>query len=493
MSARIIPVEPFDLVVFGATGDLSQRKLIPALFHRDEQGQLPDDAEIIGTSRRPLSNDEFKAFAKTALEAHVEAELLKPETVARFLNRLSYVQAEASLEEGWPLLDQALSDNLDRVRVFYLAVGPDLFGPICERLGKHNLVTPKSRVVVEKPLGKDGASADALNNAIGKVFPEPSIYRIDHYLGKETVQNLMALRFANALFEPLWNGAHIDHVQITVAETLGVEGRAGYYDTSGALRDMVQNHILQLLCLVAMEPPNSTEADAVRDEKLKVLKSLKPILPEDLDQLVVRGQYRGGPTANGQQAGYLEELGNSDSKTETFVALKAEMNSWRWANVPFYLRTGKRLGERVSEIVVEFKSIPFNVFQTSAGALLPNRLVIRLQPNEGVKLWLSVKEPGPGGLRLKYVPLDMNFAEAFTTRQPEAYERLLMDVVRGNQTLFMRRDEVAAAWRFVDPILQAWKDSSEAPKPYQSGSWGPTAAISLIERDHRTWYEPQSS
>jgi glucose-6-phosphate 1-dehydrogenase len=493
MSARIIPVEPFDLVVFGATGDLSQRKLIPALFHRDEQGQIPADAEIIGTSRRPLSNEEFRDFAKTALEAHVEPELLKPETVARFLNRLSYVQAEASKEEGWPLLDQALSDHHERVRVFYLAVGPDLFGPICERLGQHNLVTPKSRVVVEKPLGKDGASADVVNDAIGKVFPEPSIYRIDHYLGKETVQNLMALRFANALFEPLWNGTYIDHVQITVAETLGVEGRAGYYDTSGALRDMVQNHILQLLCLVAMEPPNSMEADSVRDEKLKVLKSLKPILAADMDQMAVRGQYRGGPSATGQLPGYLEELGDVDSKTETFVALKAEMNSWRWANVPFYLRTGKRLGERVSEIVVEFKSIPFNVFQASAGALLPNRLVIRLQPDEGVKLWLSVKEPGPGGLRFKYVPLDMNFAEAFTTRQPEAYERLLMDVVRGNQTLFMRRDEVAAAWRFVDPILQAWKDSTEAPKPYQSGSWGPTAAISLIERDHRTWYEPQSS
>ncbi len=493
MSARIIPVEPFDLVVFGATGDLAQRKLIPALFHRDEQGQIPPEAEIIGTSRRAMSNDEYRAFAKTAVEAHVEPELQRPETLARFLARLSYVQAEASKDDGWPLLEEALADHHERVRVFYLAVGPDLFGPICERLGNHNLVTPKSRVVVEKPLGKDGASADELNNAIGKVFPEPSIYRIDHYLGKETVQNLMALRFANALFEPLWNGTHVDHVQITVAETLGVEGRAGYYDTSGALRDMVQNHILQLLCLVAMEPPNSMEADAVRDEKLKVLKSLKPIMPADMDQMVVRGQYKGGPSANGQLPGYLEELGNVDSKTETFVALKAEMNSWRWANVPFYLRTGKRLGERVSEIVVEFKAIPFNVFKASAGALLPNRLVIRLQPDEGVKLWLSVKEPGPGGLRFKYVPLDMSFAEAFTTRQPEAYERLLMDVVRGNQTLFMRRDEVAAAWRFVDPILQAWKDSSEAPKPYQSGSWGPTAAISLIERDHRTWYEPQSS
>ncbi len=488
----MIPVEPFDLVVFGATGDLAQRKLIPALFHRDEAGQLPVEAKIIGTSRRELSDEAFRAFALAAIEKFVEAELRTAEIVKRFLDRLSYVQAEATLEDGWLKLEQVLAPMKERVRVFYLAVGPDLFGPICERLGNHNLVTPNSRVVVEKPLGKNGASADALNDAIGRVFPEPSIYRIDHYLGKETVQNLMALRFANALFEPLWNATHIDHVQITVAETLGVEGRAGYYDTSGALRDMVQNHILQLLCLVAMEPPNAIDADAVRDEKLKVLKSLKPISANEMDQLVVRGQYRPGPSSSGQLNGYVEELGDSDSKTETFVALKAEINSWRWANVPFYLRTGKRLGERVSEIVVEFKPVPYNVFHDSTG-VQPNRLVIRLQPDEGVKLWLSVKEPGPGGLRFKYVPLDLNFAEAFTTRQPEAYERLLMDVVRGNQTLFMRRDEVAAAWRFVDPILSAWKDSSDAPKPYQSGSWGPTAAISLIERDHRTWYEPQNT
>jgi glucose-6-phosphate 1-dehydrogenase len=485
-------VEPFDLVVFGATGDLSQRKLIPALFHRDEAGQIPPEARIIGTSRRAMSGDEFRAFAQAAIETYVEAEARKPETLTRFLARLSYIQAEASLEDGWPKLDQALSINNDRVRVFYLAVGPDLFGPICERLGKHKLVTPKSRVVVEKPLGKDGASAEALNNAIGSVFPEPSIFRIDHYLGKETVQNLMALRFANALFEPLWNNIHIDHVQITVAETLGVEGRAGYYDTSGALRDMVQNHILQLLCLVAMEPPNSMDADAVRDEKLKVLKSLKPITAADIEANVVRGQYRAGASAAGPLNGYHEELGNPDSKTETFVALKAEIGSWRWANVPFYLRTGKRLAERVSEIMVEFKPVPHNAFAKTAGTLPPNRLLIRLQPDEGVMLWLSIKEPGPGGLHFKHVALDMSFAEAFAGRQPEAYERLIMDVVRGNQTLFMRRDEVAAAWRFTDPILDAWKDSSDMPKPYASGSWGPTAAISLIERDHRTWYEPHA-
>ncbi|MDE2383447.1 MAG: glucose-6-phosphate dehydrogenase [Alphaproteobacteria bacterium] len=490
MTTRIIPVDVFDLVVFGATGDLSQRKLIPALFHRDEQGQLPPEARIIGTSRRAMSDAEFRAFAKDALEKFVEEKSRTDELMERFLGRLSYVSAEATLDDGWLKLEQVLGQHPERIRVFYLAVGPDLFGPICDRLGTHKLVTPQSRVVVEKPVGKSGASADALNDEIGKVFPEPAIYRIDHYLGKETVQNLMALRFANALFEPLWNGMHIDHVQITVAETLGVETRAGYYDTSGALRDMVQNHMLQLLCLVAMEPPSAMDADAVRDEKLKVLKSLKPITAADIEHSVVRGQYRGGPSNNGQLKSYLEDLGNPDSRTETFVALKAEINSWRWANVPFYLRTGKRLAERVSEIVVEFKPIPYNVFQATAGSLKPNRLLIRLQPDEGVELFLSIKEPGPGGLRFKHVPLDMSFAEAFAGRQPEAYERLLTDVVRGNQTLFMRRDEVAAAWRYIDPILEAWRDSSEPPKPYQSGSWGPTAAISLIERDQRTWYEP---
>ena len=489
MTARLSPVDEFDIVVFGATGDLAQRKLIPALFHRDEQGQLPDDARIIGTSRRPLSDDAFRVFAAAAIESFVDEKLRQPETVEKFLRRLTYIAAEASKDEGWPLLEKALASNQDRIRVFYLAVGPDLFGPICERLGAHKLVTPNSRVVVEKPLGKSGASARAVNDAIGKVFAEPMIYRIDHYLGKETVQNLMALRFANALFEPLWTAAHIDHVQITVAETLGVESRAGYYDTSGALRDMVQNHILQLLCLVAMEPPSSMEADAVRDEKLKVLKSLKHLSPAHLESHVVRGQYRAGASDEGVVKGYLEELGNPDSKTETFVAIKAEIASWRWNHVPFYLRTGKRLAQRESEIMVEFKPVPHNVFLKSAGPLQPNRLVIRLQPNEGVKLWLSIKEPGPGGMRFKHVPLDMSFAEAFSVRNPDAYERLLMDVVRGNQTLFMRRDEVAAAWNFIDPILDHWKESSEAPKPYTSGTWGPTSAIALIERDGRTWYE----
>jgi glucose-6-phosphate 1-dehydrogenase len=489
MTTRIIPVDQFDLVVFGATGDLAQRKLIPALFHRDGQGQIPQGARIIGSSRRAMTDQEFRDFAQKALETHVKPEYRTAELITRFLGRLSYIAAEPGIDAGWPNLAQVLIERENVVRVFYLAVGPDLFGPICDRLGKHGLVTPNSRVVVEKPLGKDGASAESLNDQIGRVFKEPSIYRIDHYLGKETVQNLMVLRFANALFEPLWNNNHIDNVQITVSETLGVEGRAGYYDTSGALRDMVQNHILQLLCLVAMEPPVSMDADGVRDEKLKVLKSLKRIPLDKMDTSIVRGQYKSGASSTGAVGGYLDELGNPDSKTETFVALKAEIANWRWAGVPFYLRTGKRLQSRVSEIAVQFKPVSHSIFDQSAGPVMANRLVLRLQPDEGVKLWLMIKDPGPGGVRLQHVPLDMTFAEAFDVRNPDAYERLLMDVVRGNQTLFMRRDEVAAAWKWVDPILDHWKASMESPRPYTSGTWGPAAAVALIERDGRTWHE----
>ncbi len=489
MTPRTIPVEDFDIVVFGATGDLAQRKLLPALFHRDIQGQVPESARIIGSSRRPMTKEEFRKFAEAAIEAHVPKEERQKVLIKRFIERLDYVAAEPSKNDGWTELGKLLKAREDQVRVFYLAVGPDLFGPICERLGKHGLVSEKSRVVVEKPVGKSGASAEKLNNEIGRIFPEPSIYRIDHYLGKETVQNLMALRFANALFEPIWNANHIDHVQITVAETLGLGSRAGYYDTAGALRDMVQNHIMQLLCLVAMEPPTSMDANAVRDEKLKVLQSLKPIKGEAVTANTVRGQYKAGASEGGAVPSYAEELGSDASKTETYVALKVEIGSWRWAGVPFYLRTGKRLERRMSEIVVEFKPVPHSVFEKGAGAINTNKLVIRLQPDEGVKLWLMIKDPGPGGMRLRHVPLDMTFADAFGVRNPDAYERLLMDVVRGNQTLFMRRDEVAAAWRFIDPILDYWKESGDQPKPYTSGTWGPASAIALIERDGRTWHD----
>ncbi|OYX08973.1 MAG: glucose-6-phosphate dehydrogenase [Rhizobiales bacterium 32-66-8] len=493
MVARVIAVEPFDIVVFGATGDLAKRKLLPALFERDLAGQMPQEARIIGVSRRPMDSGEFRAFARDCLEnreGSTEPATPDAEALARFLERLHYIEVDAKSDEGWQKLVHCLESGAERVRVFYLAVGPDLFDDICARIGAHGLVTPLTRVVVEKPVGKNLASARAVNAAVGKVFPEDSVFRIDHYLGKETVQNLMALRFGNALFEPVWNHAHIDHVQITVAESVGVAGRAGYYDTAGALRDMVQNHMLQLLCLVAMEPPVTMDADAVRDEKLKVLKALLPINEHNFQTVTVRGQYRAGASSGGAVPGYMDELGEEEaSHTETFVALKAEIGNWRWAGVPFYLRTGKRLAARMSEIVVAFRPIPHSVFNAEAGPIMANRLVIRLQPDEGVKLWLMIKDPGPGGMRLQYVPLDMSFAEAFGVRNPDAYERLLMDVVRGNQTLFMRRDEVEAAWQWIDPILDAWRASRDMPRPYTAGTWGPSAAIALIERDGRTWMD----
>ncbi len=489
MAARTIIVEPFDLIVFGATGDLSRRKLIPGLYHREFAGQLPAEARIIGASRAAGTGESFRADCRKSIMDHVTKDEIDPVIIDRFLARIDYFSVDALSDEGWDALAATLKPHDDRVRVFYLAVSPDIFGDISRQISSHGLVTPHVRVVLEKPLGKSLETAKKLHDSIGAIFPEESIYRIDHYLGKETVQNLMALRFANSLFEPLWNGAHIDHVQITVAESLGVEGRAGYYDTAGALRDMVQNHLLQLLCLVAMETPVSLEADALRDEKLKVLKSLKPIDERTAPFVTVRGQYRAGASSGGAVPGYLDELGREISATETFVALKAEVENWRWAGTPFYLRTGKRLASRMSEIVLAFKPIPHSVFDRGAGPISQNQLVIRLQPDEGVKLWLMIKDPGPGGMRLQYVPLDMSFARAFGVRNVDAYERLIMDVVRGNQSLFMRRDEVEAAWSWIDPILESWRESKDMPKPYTAGTWGPSAAVALIERDGRTWHE----
>jgi glucose-6-phosphate 1-dehydrogenase len=489
MTSRIIAVEPFDLTVFGGAGDLAYRKLLPALYHRHRDGQIPPGARIIGVSRRAMSDGEYREATRKALGKHVAAEELEPATVQSFLDRLHFVPVDAKSDQGWNDLVSLLGEGKDRVRAFYLAVDPSLFGTISARLGKERLVTPQSRVIIEKPIGHDLASAREVNDAVGRIFDESQIYRIDHYLGKETGQNLLALRVANALFEPLWNANHIDHVQITVAESLGVEGRGAYYDHAGALRDIVQNHIIQLLCLVAMEAPAHMDADSVRDEKLKVLRALEPIDETSAGSLTVRGQYRSGAIAGTAVPSYLSEVENSESATDTFVAIKAEIGNWRWAGVPFYLRTGKRLAARVSEIVVAFKPIPHSIFDAGAGETHPNQLVIRLQPDEGVKLWLMIKDPGPGGMRLRYVPLDMSFAQAFKVRSPDAYERLILDVIRGNQTLFMRRDEVEAAWQWIDPIAEAWTHSSEPPKPYAAGTWGPSASVSLIDRGGRAWHD----
>lgn len=480
------PLDAFDLIIFGGTGDLAQRKLLPALFHRYVDGQITDAARIYGLARDSLDDGGYRERVRAALQKTMH-DARAAEALDGFLALLRYRTIDLTSDAGWPELAGELG-ACDRVQVFYLAVGPDLFGHVGDRLQRHGLARPCTRVVVEKPIGRDAVSAAAINDALGRVFAESQIFRIDHYLGKETVQNLTALRFANALFEPLWNAGHIDHVQITVAETVGLERRASYYDRAGALRDMVQNHILQLLCLVAMEPPASLDADAIRDEKLKVLRALKPIDAHNAAQLTVRGQYRAGAVEGQAVPGYLDELGRTDSRTETFVALKAEIANWRWAGVPFYLRTGKRLAQRVSEIVISFRPVPHSIFGEQP--LSPNKLVLRLQPDEGVTLWITNKVPGPGGLRLRNVPLDMSFAETFGgARHPDAYERLLMDVVRGNAMLFMRRDEVEAAWAWIDPIRAAWEASDDAPKPYTAGSWGPSAAVALIEREGRHWHE----
>ena len=482
MTPQFAPVEPFDLVIFGGTGDLAMRKLLPALLHRFNDGQMPPGSRVIAVARdHGFSSVQYRERVQQALSGTGDRAGLEG-----FLPLLDFHALDVTSAEGWQSFAQEVQRAGERVRVFYLATSPDIFVPICEGLHSHGLAAGQSRVVIEKPIGRDLASASRINDAVGRFFSEQQTYRIDHYLGKETVQNLTALRFGNALFEPLWNAAHIDHVQITVAETVGVESRGPYYDKSGALRDMVQNHLLQLLCLVAMEPPAAFSADAIRDEKLKVLRALKPIDASNAAQLTVRGQYRAG-AANGQSApGYAEELGHT-SDTETFVAIKAEVANWRWADVPFYLRTGKRMPERLSEIVVTFRSVPHSIFEPSAGPLQSNKLVLRLQPDEGVKFWLMNKVPGPGGMRLRHVAMDMSFAETFNVRHVDAYERLLGDVVRGNPMLFMRRDEVEAGWRWADQILAAWADSHESPKPYTAGSWGPSAAVALIERDGRTW------
>lgn len=487
MTSKVIPVRPFDMVIFGATGDLSQRKLLPALFRRDASKQIPDHARIIGLSRLDYNQEQFRQFALDALNKFVPAAELKPELVERFLKRLDHLHNDVTKPEGWGPLRDLLNEYPERIRMYYLSVGPALFGTIAKGLASVGLNGANDRLVVEKPLGHDLASAQELNRQITTSFDEHCIYRIDHYLGKETVQNLMALRFANALFEPLWNANAVDHVQITAAETIGVGSRGGYYDTSGAMRDMVQNHLIQLLCLMAMEAPYAFNADAVRDEKLKVLRSLRPLKGHDALRNTVRAQYLGRTN----EPSYVEEAGNPNSYTETYVAIKAEIDNWRWSGVPFYLRTGKRLRSRLTEIVVTFKEPSHCVFSNIHAPLQPNKLVIRLQPDEGLQLHIMTKDPGPGGFRMHPTALDMTFAEGLGPdwRMPDAYERLLMDVVRGDQTLFMRGDEVEAAWRWIDPILGAWEDSGSKPDTYESGSEGPIASLELMARDGRRWRE----
>ena len=481
MVSRVIPVDNFDLVIFGGTGDLARRKIFPGLYRRFLAGQMNADSRIIGAARARYTDDEFRAFIQEALVEFVAKDRQEPDQITAFLARLHYVAVDAKEEGGWDLLKSTLRQNV--VRAFYFSVAPSIFPDLAERLHSHGITDAWSRIVVEKPFGRDLASARALNDVLSKYFTEAQIYRIDHYLGKETVQNLMAVRFANILFEPIWKTQYIDHVQITVAETVSVNGRGAYYDKSGAMRDMVQNHLMQLLCLIAMEPPYHFDPDAVRDEKVKVIRALQPVPPQN----IVRGQYLAG---NGE-GGYLEHCEDANSKTESYIAMKVEIANWRWKGTPFYLRTGKRLRARSSEIAIHFKEPPHSIFDGEKG-WKENVLVIRLQPNEGMNLMVMIKEPGPGGMRLMQVPLDMTFADALGAEAddvPDAYERLIMDVIRGNQTLFMRGDEVEAAWAWTDPIIGGWEARGDKPQGYDPGSSGPEDALMLMHRDGRRWRE----
>jgi len=478
-------------VLFGATGDLAQRMVWPSLYHLVREKLVAPALGFVGSARQPQTDADFRRFVEGALRKFVAAEYLDAKALEDFLGRVAYAPFEAGdgTVRGTEALQKALggSDNI----LYFLATAPRLYGPTCQSLQAAGLACHHCRVILEKPIGQDHASSVAINEAVGKAFTEDQVFRVDHYLGKEAVQNLLALRFANALFEPLWNSATIDHVQITVAETVGVEGRWSYYDDAGALRDMVQNHMLQLVTLVAMEPPHNLEPGEVRNEKTKILRSLRPITALTAAANTVRGQYTAGNSAGNPVPGYNEEVGaKGDSDTETFVALRAEIDNWRWAGVPFYLRTGKRMQSRRTDIAIQFKSVPHNIFADSQPELPANRLVIHLQPEESVTLEILSKQPGLEGVRLREVPLELSLPKSESGgRTRIAYERLLLDALKGNSTLFVRRDEVEAAWSWIDGIQSSWRSTRQLVKPYPAGTWGPTAAIALTERHGHSWYE----
>lgn len=474
------------LLLFGATGDLAKRMLLPSLYALHEDELISGDLRIIGTARSSLSDDDYRVMAGQALETYLPKDRKDQHKIESFLDRLSYQPLDASDPTGFSELAEKVGDISNGLAIF-LSTAPSLFEATIAGLKVAGLTNDRVRIGLEKPLGNDHASSTAINDAVASAFAEKQIFRIDHYLGKETVQNLMALRFANMMFEPLWNSQGIDHVQITVSETVGLEGRHGFYNDTGALRDMVQNHMLQLLAITAMEPPASLDATNVRDEKVKVLRSLCPVANDEL----VRGQYANGAVGGEVVAGYVDDLGQL-SDTETFVAIKAHIENWRWQGVPFYLRTGKRLAERRSEIVIQFKCVPHNVFARRGGKLNANRLVIRLQPEEYVRLQVMAKEPGldRDGVVLREVPLDLSLTQAFAkARRRIAYERLLLDLIDGDPTLFVRRDEVEAQWDWIDAIRSLWDNDGDEVKGYGAGSWGPSSSIALTERDGVSWNE----
>jgi glucose-6-phosphate 1-dehydrogenase len=478
-----------DIIIFGGHGDLAFRKLMPALYHLVNGGFLHDTSRIITVSRRTMTREDHLTLVHQKMDEFLPQEYFDADKFEQFCKRLEIVTVDLDDHGSYQTLHGMLEQHPNRERLYYLSTAPHFFGTICKTLSTYDLVTEPSRVVLEKPIGRDLESAKAINENVLQYFNENQIYRIDHYLGKETVQNIMALRFSNRFFMPLWDEGNIDHVQITVSESVGVEGRWGYYDDYGALRDMIQNHLLQLVCLVAMEPPCSLDADAVRDEKVKVLRSLSPMSAGDIESKTVRAQYTQGNIQSEKVPGYKEGEGVEESRTETYAAMRLDINNWRWKDVPFYIRSGKRMSRRNSEIVIQFKTIPYSIFANKGRCIKSNKLIITLQPNESIKLQLMNKIPGlTEQMRLKPVELELN-APIEEDRKPEAYERLLLDVIRSNPTHFMRLDEVEAAWRWADRILEGWAEDIVPMREYSAGTDGPTASIALIERDGRSWHE----
>jgi glucose-6-phosphate 1-dehydrogenase len=490
-----LPVHPTTLIIFGATGDLAHRKLLPALYNLAHEGSLPERFNLIGVSRSEKGHEDFRAEMKESIEEFSRTPP-KPEVLDALLERVKYIPGVFDDESVYETLDKTIREYDDDAgivfnRVFYLSTAPEFFPVIVQFLGKQGLdsvADAETRVVIEKPFGYDLATARKLNEEVLSVFSESQVFRIDHYLGKETVQNIMAFRFANTMFEPVWNRNYVDHVQITAAEDIGIGSRAGYYDGSGALRDLVQNHMMELLANVCMEPPTSFDADQVRDEKVKVIEAIRPPEVEEVPQMAIRAQYAAGHAAGEEVPGYLEEEGvPPDSKTETYAALRLEVSNWRWAGVPFYLRTGKRLARKVTEIAVELKPVPHLAFQAHGSlGVQPNQLVLTVQPDEGVSLSLGAKIPG-ARMRIRPVNMEFHYGTAFLSQSPEAYERLIMDAMRGDATLFTRNDEVDGLWRIIDPILQAWEEDKGEVAQYPAGSDGPELANELLSREGRSW------
>ncbi len=478
-----------DIMIFGGHGDLAFRKLMPALYFLYSDGYLNANSRIITLSRDMMDERAHIALVKSKLLEFLPEGEFDDAKFKAFQQRLRVHAVDFADFSSYQGLKTLLDEHADRERVNYLSTSPDFFGTICKALSHWELITPQSRVVLEKPIGRDLKSSHVINEEVLNYFEESQVYRIDHYLGKDTVQNIMALRFSNRFFMPLWDSNNIDHVQITVAESVGVEGRWGYYDEYGAMRDMIQNHLMQLLCLVAMEPPCSLEADSVRDEKVKVLRSLRAMSPADIEQKSVRAQYTRGSSNGEPVPGYLEGEGVENSTTETFAALRVDIDNWRWNGVPFYIRSGKRMRQRNSEIVIQFKTMPHSIFANNGACISENQLVITLQPKESIRLKLMNKIPGLSEtMRLQQVELDLN-APLNSHRKPEAYERLLLDVIRANPTLFMRLDEVEAAWKWADRIIEGWAENLTPMKRYTAGTDGPSASIQLIARDGRSWHD----